>query len=175
MKDAPSDILDSFDWLHAPGSGWGAGVWVSLLVVLALLAGGGWFFWRRRKLGHGSFAPPPHLAALRALEALRQKLTEENQLEFIVEVSQVVRDYIQARFGIRAPHRSTKEFLEEAYAGEPLLRDFRDELGSFLGQCDLVKFAQRRVVLAQMGELLESACRFVQATIPSEPAKISAA
>ncbi len=100
-----------------------------------------------------------------------RSLSEENQLEFIVAVSQVVREYIQARFGVRAPHRSSKEFLEEAHASEPLLRDHRESLGGFLSQCDLVKFAQRRVVLVQMGELLECARRFVESTIPAEPAK----
>ncbi len=160
----PPDILENFHWLHAPGPGWGGWIW--LLAGLIPLAGAAWYFLRRRKSGRPAFASPPHQTALRALEKLRGELSEENQREFVVAVSQIARVYIQARFGLRAPHRSTEEFLREIHSGEPLLQDHREELGAFLAQCDLVKFARRRVVLEQMNALLDSARRFVESTIP---------
>jgi len=171
----PPDIIENFHWLQAPGPGWGWGVWLSFLAGLVLLAGGIWHFLRKKGRGRLLSATPPHQTALRALHELRQKLSEENQREFVVEVSQIVRVYIQARFGVRAPHRSTGEFLREVHSGEPLLRDHRESLGVFLGQCDLVKFARRHVVREQMNRLLDSAQRFVEATIPHpQPAAAAA-
>lgn len=163
MKDV--DILENFQWLQAPPPGLGWGVWACLLAGLILLAGVTWYFIRRKQRGLLSFVPPHH-AALHALDELGKTLSEDNQREFVVEVSQIVRDYIQARFGLRAPHRSTVEFLHEVHAGEQLLRDHQELLGGFLGQCDLVKFAQGHVVLIQMNGLLDSAQRFVESTIP---------
>ncbi|MFA7345259.1 MAG: hypothetical protein WC003_13225 [Terrimicrobiaceae bacterium] len=162
----PPDILENFRWLHAPGAGWGWGVWAFILAGSAALAGSAWYLVRRKKLGLLSFAPPPHQTALRALGELRQRLSEDDQMEFVVGVSQIVRVYIQERFGVRAPHRSTAEFLREAHAGEPVLQEHHELLGGFLCQCDLVKFARRHVVLKQMEALLDSAERFVEGTIP---------
>ena len=166
MKDALPDIIDNYQWLHAPGPGLGWHVWVGLLAGLILLAGTAWYFIRRKKSGRLSFAPSPHHVALRALNELGKKLSEDHQLEFVVEVSQIARVYIQARFGLRAPHRSTEEFLRELHVGEPLLQDHQELLGDFLTRCDLVKFAQRHVVLEQMNGLLDNARRFVESTAP---------
>ena len=164
MKEA--DILENFQWLQAPPPGLGLGVWACLLAGLILLAGAAWYFIRRKKSGLLSFAPSPHHAALHALEELGKTLSEENQREFVVGVSRIVRDYIQARFGLRARHRSTLEFLREVHDDKSLLRDHQELLGGFLGQCDLVKFAQAHVVLVQMNGLLNNARRFVESTIP---------
>lgn len=165
-ENALPDILENFQWLHAPGSGLGWGAWACILAGLILLAGAAWHFIGLKKPGMLSFAPPPHQVALRALKELRQRLSEDHQREFVVEVSQIVRIYIHARFGLRAPHRSTEEFLREIHAG-CLLQDHHDRLSNFLAQCDLVKFAQGRVVLEEMNRLFECARQFVESTIPS--------
>lgn len=170
MKDSSPDIIDNFQWLHAPvpGLGWGAWACIATLLIV-LLAFCGWYLLRRTKLGIAFFAPPPpHEVALRALnECRRLKLSEEKQREFVVEVSQIVRVYIQARFGIRAPHRSTEEFLREVHEGDRLLQEHQESLGSFLTGSDLVKFAQRRVLIEQMAQMIEGARSFVEASIPS--------
>ena len=88
---------------------------------------------------------PPHVKALRALGRLHQApRTTPAQIEaFYVEVSQVLRVYLEERFGLRAPERTTEEFLLEleqpAIAGLDL--EQRLQLRRFLSQCDLVKFA----------------------------------
>ena len=166
MKDSPPDILENFQWLHAPDAGWDWRIWVCLVagvIVTSVLTG---IVIRRKVRSRSNVMPRPHLAALRALEEMRKRLSEEQQQAFVVDVSQVVRVYIQARFGLRAPHRATEEFLHEVHDGDLLLRGHQDLLGGFLGQCDLVKFAQRHVVLEQMSGLLDNARRFVESTIP---------
>ena len=52
--------------------------------------------------------------------------------DFYVELTMVVRRYVQRKYGIKAPHLTTEEFL----------REFRsDDLRAFLESADMVKFA----------------------------------
>ncbi len=53
--------------------------------------------------------------------------------DFYVELTMVVRRYIQRKYGIKAPHMTTEEFLREAKPS--------DELRRFLESADMVKFA----------------------------------
>jgi len=53
--------------------------------------------------------------------------------DFYVELTMVVRRYIQRKYGIKAPHMTTEEFLRAAKPS--------DELRRFLESADLVKFA----------------------------------
>jgi len=91
----------------------------------------------------GEIAVPPHTKALRALARLRGAArTTPAQVEaYYVEVSNVLRVYLEERFGLRAPERTTEEFLRELEGGDQLAREHRTELERFLSQCDLVKFA----------------------------------
>ena len=55
--------------------------------------------------------------------------------------SDLLRTYLEERFALRAPERTTEEFLRELEGGEALAKSHRAELERFLLQCDLVKFA----------------------------------
>jgi len=58
--------------------------------------------------------------------------------DFYVELTMVVRRYVQRKYGIRAPHLTTDEFLAQFRdAG----RGKCDDLAKFLESADLVKFA----------------------------------
>ena len=165
MTEAPG-ILENLRWAQAPSAGWPLWVWL-LLVLLLLAAGAGVFFWlkRRRELAAAPVpARPAHEIALEALERLRAQLSAENYLGFIIEVSRILRVYIQDRFELRAPHRSTEEFLAEASQSQLLTSEHQELLGDFLRQCDLVKFARRSAALGQMERLFLIATQFVQDT-----------
>jgi hypothetical protein len=86
---------------------------------------------------------PPHTKALRALARLRvlPRTTPAQVEAFYVEVSQVLRTYLEERFGLHAPERTTEEFLSELEQGSALSTDQRRALQRFLSQCDMVKFA----------------------------------
>ncbi|MBL8749165.1 MAG: DUF4381 family protein [Planctomycetes bacterium] len=120
--------------------------WLVAGVAAAVLAAAGVWWWRRRprQARHAEeVAVPPHVKALRALARLRDvPRASPAQVEaFYVEVSNVLRTYLEERFGLRAPERTTEEFLRELEGGEQLAREHRAELERFLSQCDLVKFA----------------------------------
>ncbi len=165
MTEAPG-ILENLKWAQAPSAGWPVWVWF-LLVLLLSACGAALFIWlkRRRELaGIPPPARPAHEIALEALERLRAQLSAENYLGFIIEVSRILRVYIQDRFELRAPHRSTEEFLSEASQSQLLSPEHQELLGDFLRQCDLVKFARRSAALGQMERLFLIATQFVHDT-----------
>jgi len=52
--------------------------------------------------------------------------------DFYVELTMVVRRYVQRKYGVKAPHLTTEEFLREFQS---------DDLRAFLESADMVKFA----------------------------------
>jgi hypothetical protein len=111
---------------------------------------------------------PPHEVALKALAALRgaKPLGEIEVESFYRELSTIARRYVEERFGLRAPERTTEEFIREA-AGSGLLELRHQELvRAFLEQCDLVKFARLRPLPEDATLAFESAVRLVRETRP---------
>ena len=83
---------------------------------------------------------------------------------FCVEASQVLRRYVEERFGVQAPERTSEEFLIEFDRVGVLDAGQRLALREFLGQCDLVKFAAVTRSEAVLAELLGTAEELVQRT-----------
>ncbi len=85
----------------------------------------------------------PRERALEELAALlkRKKRKRFRIKDFYVELTMIVRRYIERQHSIRAPEQTTQEFLD-AIAGNPHFnRDTVRKLRDFLMAADLVKFA----------------------------------
>ena len=97
---------------------------------------------------------------------MREIWSDQEELDdkiFVITVSDVLRRWcIEAAFSIRAPERTTEEFLEEASQHEDLKGDFADRLDEFLSIVDLVKFARMPLASNKREELHESAVNFVE-------------
>lgn len=114
---------------------------------------------------------PSNEVALSALDAIDPSFTDEyGAKRFFNEVSSVVRTYIEDRFAIHAPERTTEEFLRESRVHDGLSREDLDLLERFLGLCDLVKFARHRVEPSDANATLESARSFVKRT--ADPSRV---
>lgn len=87
---------------------------------------------------------------------------------WFVELSSVIRAYVEGRFWLRAPELTTEEFLAEARRLAALTADHRELLGSFLERCDQVKFAGWRPEAGESLELLGVARSFVADTVPRQ-------
>lgn len=134
--------------------------------LLSLLALAWWL--RRPRTRHYAreVAVPPHVRALRELQRLRDaaRSTPAQVDAFYVATSQVLRDYIEERFALRAPERTTEEFLRELEGGVEQLREHRTDLRQFLLQCDMVKFARHLPGEAEHQATWQLAVAFVEAT-----------
>lgn len=61
--------------------------------------------------------------------------------DYYVELTMVVRRFIQRRYGIRAPRLTTEEFLEAARSNPAFTASTVKRLSTFLESADLIKFA----------------------------------
>ena len=155
----------------APPARW---LWVALGILAALAAA---FLALRKVLTtprtflHLPPPVPPHEIALNALAELRAKgWIEALKIEpFYVALSGIVRRYLEGRFGLRAPERTTEEFIRDALSSKKLSDPHRDLVAGFLEQSDLVKFARHAPGQADMRNALESAERLVHETMPTVP------
>jgi hypothetical protein len=78
----------------------------------------------------------------------------------------VVRTYLEERFELHAPDRTTEEFLAELRSGSTLRPDHKALLEEFLSRCDLVKFARFEPTQDELRALLDAALRFIDETAP---------
>ena len=112
---------------------------------------------------------PAHEIALNELRTLLSKnwIEAENVEPFYTELSSIMRRYLENRFGLRAPERTTEEFIREATTSRLLSPDHQGLTSNFLEQCDLVKFARHRPQRADMQNAYHAAERLVRETIPA--------
>lgn len=156
--DAPQEIPFRFGWKAAAGFGAGLLPLVALCAYLILR--------RRRAAVQAARRPPAHEVACGELERLlREGLLERGEVkEFYNRVSGILRHYIEDRFGMRAPERTTEEFLSEM-EGSPLLEPgWKDILKRFLAHCDLVKFAEHQPSSTEVLSTLDTCKDFIEAT-----------
>src|SRR5580765_441800 len=121
MNDSSTNLIDDLRLLEAPRPLpliW----WI--IMALALLGGIAFLLWRRSVARRPQPTPAATEAAiedaLAELEKLRALISAGNSRLYAIQVSGVVRRYIERRFGLVAPRRSTEEFLAEA-KDSPLL------------------------------------------------------
>ncbi len=94
---------------------------------------------------------------------------EQAREKFFVEISAIIRRYLEDRFDLRAPELTTEEFLALAGTSGVLSAEHQGLLRDFLRQADLIKFAG---VHASEGEIRSStdlAIRFLEETRENAP------
>lgn len=164
MKEKAPDIIDDFTLVSPPDPYawvWPVAIGVIVLVIIGLIF---WRIYRKKSLLSSAPVVAPDIAARDGLSASRRLLDEEKYREFVIEVSRVLRVYIEERFALRAPHLSTEEFLFEAERNDRLTDDWQKALGDFLFQCDRVKFALAHTEPPRMEALYSTAERFIDQT-----------
>jgi len=111
---------------------------------------------------------PADVRALSGLEALRPLIREAKAREFSYQASEIIRGYIEDRFGVKTRNRTTREFLSESLASERTISEkHKGSLQQFLNYCDLAKFAKQVLSPEQLSEMFNSASQFIKETRPS--------
>lgn len=169
----PVEVSDPFPWLR----------WVLILMALILVAAAAWWYKFVRQVPGPPPAPPvpPHLRALEALDTLqREQLVEKGEYKtYYIRVSDILRHYMEDQFQLRAPERTTEEFLAEIQHNAVLGLQEQLLLRAFLRHCDLVKFARAEPSSDEIRETFttcrqfiidsEAAHRAAQAVATAEP------
>ncbi|HKV52524.1 MAG TPA: hypothetical protein VJO52_15120 [Gemmatimonadaceae bacterium] len=131
------------------GSARGTSQWWIVAVAALVLAAVAAVVLRRRPRRRAPMPVAPAATPLGAFESARQRLvalapsavTALNVAAFYDDVTDVLRRYLEAEFGVPAVHRTTPELL---HALPPFLAHTDLATKSVLGEADFVKFARLR-------------------------------
>ena len=163
MTNAITDIRDIKGLVPVPLGLW----WLWALLALIVVGGIALWLWKRWKPAVAAeIITPPSAYEVAGREL--QQLREDNPPveEFYTRLSDIVRRYLEGQFRLRAPERTTEEFLYEVAQDNTLAQEHKDLLGTFLQESDLVKFARVRPGAADMKRAFDAAERFVRDTQP---------
>ena len=147
------------------------GVWAAATAVLIALH----FFRKLKKPLPPPPPKPPYEEALEALTALeaKQYLQKGMIREYVFELSEILKRYIERRFGINAAEFTTEEML--AWLGVSQLdKEQKNSLEWFFRAADPVKFARflpDRDTISRFGA---EALGIIEATKPPSPAPAAA-
>jgi hypothetical protein len=159
----PVHIPNSYAWV-----GWLLGA-----VALGVLA---WWLWKRfglkKRADKRAVVSPPHRKAKDSLRNASELMSDP--YAFCSLVSTVVRTYIEERFELHAPDRTTEEFLDELRYTSSLHVEHKRLLEEFLTRCDLVKFARHEPSHPELQGLLDAALRFIDETALTAPVAVPA-
>lgn len=132
------------------------------LAALPVLAGIGFLLFRLGRRMHERTLRPLERAWAELSRLLARKLPEKGRYkDFYVELTQLVRRYVQRQHGVRAPHLTTEEFFELTRQAESFPPDTLEPLMDFLRKADLVKFAGVAATAETAAEATESARSYI--------------
>jgi|YelNatPaOPRAMG01_1025707.scaffolds.fasta_scaffold01027_20 flagellar biosynthesis/type III secretory pathway M-ring protein FliF/YscJ len=151
----PEQISAGWEWL----------IWFIIFIVSAIIVA--YMVRKLRKKQDESVIKiviPPHIKARQRIEQAKKYLSEPRI--FCFEISNALRVYLEERFNLRAPERTTEEFLADLQNTNVLISSQKSLLEDFLTRCDLVKFARYEPTEQDLLELQESALKLVDETTP---------
>ncbi len=153
----PVEIANPWAWL------WWALAASALIAFVVLIQQ---WLKRRKRIASIVVEIPAHERARRKLEAALDLYDQPKP--FCVVVSDAVRLYLEERFGLRAPERTTEEFLSDLSKSASLTESQKESLKEFLSACDMVKFAKYEPQRPELETLYNSALRLIEETEPVE-------
>lgn len=157
----------------APSMKW---KWFVYAFVLGFIAYKGYQLLSRKKTFKELFSTKedPKERAMRALRNLKAKnLPKKGRFgDFYVEITQIVRDYIEGYYQIKAPEQTTQEFLQIVLNDAVFSAEINHYLTEFLKFADLVKFAKLNPKIEDCRHAEEMAENFILTegkTSPADP------
>lgn len=142
-------------------------VWLLIVIVLVGASTGFWLYLRRKRVKElvRLFKPAHELAYQRLRALVKEDLVAAGRIkEFYERISNILRHYIEHRFSLRAPERTTEEFLAELAHTDVLEVSDKERLGKFLEHCDLVKFAKHNPTTEQVQKTFDLVKDFIEKT-----------
>jgi hypothetical protein len=147
--------------------------WIWTVSAVGVIAAGmvGLYYLRRQRLDKliRIFKPAHEIAYERLRVLVKDDLINAGKLkEFYERISDILRHYIEHRFELRAPERTTEEFLVELQWTDVLSASDKESVGEFLQHCDLVKFAKYSPTSEQIQRTFDLVKNFIEKTKSDE-------
>lgn len=164
-----------YDWIPQ----WVSDYWGWILMAIGLIAAGiaVWIYFRRggTVVVRRKRVVPPYELAVSRLEKLRERRLAESghEKEYYTELTDILRQYLDGRFGINAMEMTSTEILRALRHNEAT-RMSADRMRSVLEVADFVKFAKMRPLPDDNVKSFNSALAFVEDTKPAPEPEASA-
>lgn len=155
----PYTFRELFPWIYG-----GA---MLLLAIAALVL---WLIYRQKKAAEEALnAEPAHIKALRKLDLLRgdKFWKPEHQKAFYSGVTDALREYIAARYGVGALEMTTAEIFD-GLKGADVPEELYSQMKDLFERADFVKFAKFVASDEENADVLPQAVHFVTATYQQE-------
>jgi hypothetical protein len=141
------------------------------LVLVGLIALAVWLVIRYRRRHNPEYIKkdPPHIIALRELDKYRgnKMWVPEKQKAFYSGITDTLREYIAARYGIGAMEMTTAEIFKDMKQTDAPA-DLLEEMKDLFERADFVKFAKFTASEEENASALPVAVRFVTSTYQTE-------
>lgn len=130
-------------------------------IVYAIL----WYVRKRKREEDPTFGEPAHISALRKLDKFRGSAywAAEKQKAFYSGVTDALREYIVARYGVGAMEMTTAEIFAGLRKTD-LPKELFDEMKELFERADFVKYAKMTVPDEDNAKVIPSAVKFVTQT-----------
>lgn len=164
-------IADIEDVVEMPRTTTARWVWPTAAALVACAAMLVFVYLRRKTTAElVRIFKPAHEVAYALLRALvKDDLIKAGKIkEFHERISDILRHYIEHRFALRAPERTTEEFLAELQHTDVLTETDKESIGEFLKHCDLVKFAKHEPATEQIQQTFDLVKAFIEKTRSDE-------
>lgn len=149
-------------------------LWVTGIVVVLAIAGVIIWRVRRRQVVAEPQLSPQELAWLELEQIIERNLAESDIKEFYVELTGVVRRYIERSTGVHAPEQTTEEFLRQIVDDAVFTNEDQQRLRDFLESADLVKFASFEPAATDIESSFDRAKEFIQLKSGTAPQEVAA-
>lgn len=150
------------------------GLWILALIIVL---GAGYYLYRRMsrkgvETKEKVIVIPPYELAIQELDSLRSdKLCEQGrEREFYTRLTDILRQYLQGRFGINAMEMTSTQIRHMLQSNEETRLSKRN-MDQVLETADFVKFAKVRPLPEDNTRSFNSAIQFVEDTKPLPPAQ----
>ena len=145
--------------------------WLIALILIAVTV----YVWHRTRKGKPVFSfirvkkkLPPHQVAITEIENIKSQKpwTDNDSKEYYTRLTDVLREYIQDRYGFSAMELTSNEIIQNLI--ERGDEQSLNELRSIFATADLVKFARFQPYMGENDSNLMAALRYVNDTKPEE-------
>lgn len=178
MIEGLKDLAPSLDIVRSKQTIWDVLLdfwWLIALLLLLILA----YIFREKILALGKKKPeleqaievkeepkiPAHVIALDRLNSLKkeQRWKQEDDKRFVSELTDIIREYIEGRFGVLAQEMTTQEIID-ALDHQILTAIQHEQLGNTLNVADMIKFAKAKADATAYEQFVDDAIDLVEGT-----------
>lgn len=166
------DIKDIKPPVRIPINWWMIALWILIgLIIISLLIYLYKKYFRKKSVAEvvqpKKIEIPPHIAALSKLDKLESEHLWQNGYikEYHSNITEIIREYFEKRFGLPALEMTTSESLENL-SRHPEAKNVISITEKFLNNADLVKFAKFKPLSSVNEEMMVQAREIVNTTIP---------